>query len=70
MGADDTNEGPGDGECVEHLWEPGDVVPVTRDGAAGFATTLQCALCPAVVYEPSNLDRFPDTGGLGPWHRS
>ena len=42
------------------------IEPVERVGAVGFAFLETCLDCGANWYEPSNLDKFPDTGGLDP----
>ena len=39
---------------------------VRRDEEVGFAFVEECRGCGATWYEPSNLDKFPDTGGLDP----
>lgn len=42
------------------------IEPVKRDGQIGFAFVDACTDCGATWYHPSNLDKFPDTGGLDP----
>ena len=66
MGDDDANVG-GPGECPGHEWVPEDIVPVTRNGVTGMTIVNQCKWCDATFVEPSNVDRFPETNGLGPW---
>lgn len=52
-------------ECPhEHVVEG--IEPVRRDGSVGFAFLEECPDCGTTWYEPSNLDKFPDTGGLDP----
>ena len=43
MGADDANEGHGDGECVEHVWL---FVRAVLDGK-GSLRTFRCSRCRA-----------------------
>lgn len=74
MGLDDENEGFGAGECLEHEWVPAEFPPVQREGLTlpdgtpmvGFAIVNECKWCDATFYEPSNLDRWPDTKGIDP----
>jgi hypothetical protein len=65
MGQDDENAG-GPGECPGHEWVPADIQPVERNGVVGMSIVNECKWCPAVFYEPSNVDRFPETNGLDP----
>lgn len=65
MGDDDANEG-GAGECPGHEWVLADFQTVERDGVIGMAMVHQCRWCPATYYEPSNVDKWPETRGLDP----
>ena len=67
MGYDDANEG-GARECPGHQWVLVDFQVVEREGVRlpGMAMVHECKWCDAVYYEPSNLDRFPDTKGVDP----
>lgn len=51
MGDDDRNEGPADGECVEHVWK---LVGVSLGfGTVKAAEDYQCVRCPAVSMRES-----------------
>jgi len=67
MGSDDANVG-GPGECPGHEWVPADFHAVERAGVdgVGFGILNECRWCDSTWYEPSNLDKFPETGGLDP----
>lgn len=45
MGSDDANEGDGDGECVEHVWQ----LQAATLNADGAYLEKRCVRCPAVV---------------------
>jgi len=57
--------GDGAGSC-QHESVMSSIEPVKRDGQVGFAFVDECARCGTTWYEASNLDKFPDTGGLDP----
>lgn len=65
MGEDDANEG-GARECPGHEWVLDDFQVVERNGVTGMSMVHRCKWCPAVYYEPSNVDRWPDTKGIDP----
>jgi len=63
MGNDDADDCGADG----HDFVVTGVEVVERDGLLpGMAVTHHCRRCGAVAYEPSNVDRWPETGGLDP----
>jgi len=66
MGQDDADEGGLDDGCLQHVWIPEDFQIVERNGVTGMSIVNRCKWCPAVFYEPSNVDRFPNTKGLDP----
>lgn len=55
-----------DGPGCAHDQVAESIEPVKRDGAVGFAFLETCLDCGATWYEPSNLDKFPETGGIDP----
>ena len=57
--------GTDDGDCL-HENRDESIEAVKRAGQVGFAFVEECRGCGATWYEPSNLDKFPDTGGLDP----
>ena len=66
MGQDDADEGGiGDG-CLEHEWDPIDIQAVERNGVVGMAIVNECVHCGAIFYEPSNVDKWPETRGIDP----
>jgi hypothetical protein len=42
------------------------IEPAKSGGGVGFGFVDECAACGAAWYEPSNLDKSPETGGLDP----
>lgn len=57
MGADDSNEGHGPGECPEHVW----VMRGMTLAGDGTHVDYGCARCPAVMVEtPDELRGGPD----------
>lgn len=52
-------------DCAHH-WVAVDIASVERNGVVGLAITNECAWCKSVFYEPSNVDRFPETAGVDP----
>ncbi len=66
MGFDDADEGGLEDACLEHAWLPAEAQLVMRDGVPGMSMVHQCRFCPAAMYEPSNVDRFPKTRGVDP----
>lgn len=65
MGDDDANEG-GARECPGHEWVLANFQVVERNGVTGMAIVNECKWCGATFYEPSNVDKWPETKGLDP----